>query len=99
MMEGPSADSEEKHEPVSDIDTAVGGDGLKALDLEWPIREAEVGQPLRVHVKSQSRCRNSLEKSCGTHGPWQVSGTRFRVDNGTCARPRLRLVAVHGTGL
>ena len=40
MMEGPGADSEEKHEPVSDIDTAVVLVGLKALDPEWPIREA-----------------------------------------------------------
>ena len=39
-MEGPGADSEEKHEPVSDIDTAVVVVGLKALDPEWPIREA-----------------------------------------------------------
>ena len=39
MMEGPGADSEEKHEPVSDIDTAVVVVGLKALDPEWPIRE------------------------------------------------------------
>ena len=37
---GPGADSEEKHEPVSDIDTAVV-DSLKALDLERPIREAD----------------------------------------------------------
>jgi hypothetical protein len=36
---GLGADSEEKHEPVSDIDTIVV-DGLKALDPEWPIREA-----------------------------------------------------------
>jgi hypothetical protein len=35
------ADSEEKHEPVSDIDTAVA-DSLKALDLKWPIREADI---------------------------------------------------------
>ena len=42
MMEGPpGADSEEKHEPVSDIDTVVV-DSLKALDPEWPIREADV---------------------------------------------------------
>ena len=41
MMEGPGADSEEKHEPVSDIDTAEV-DSLKALDPEWPIREADV---------------------------------------------------------
>ena len=41
MMEGPLvADSEEKHEPVSDIDTVVV-DSLKALDPEWPIREAD----------------------------------------------------------
>ena len=41
MMEGPSADSEEKHEPVSDID-AVMVDGLKALDPKRPIREADI---------------------------------------------------------
>jgi hypothetical protein len=38
---GPGADSEEKHEPVSDIDTAVV-DSLKALDPKWPIREADM---------------------------------------------------------
>jgi len=38
-MEGPSADSEEKHEPVSDINTVVG-DSLKVLDPNRPIREA-----------------------------------------------------------
>ena len=37
----PGADSEEKHEPVSDIDTIVV-DSLKALDPEWPIREADI---------------------------------------------------------
>jgi hypothetical protein len=37
----PGADSEEKHEPVSDIYTGVV-DSLKALDPEWPIREAAV---------------------------------------------------------
>ena len=36
------ADSEEKHEPVSDID-AVAVDGLKALDPKPPIREAVIG--------------------------------------------------------
>ena len=39
---GLGADSEEKHEPVSDIDTAVVVDGLKALDPKWPIREADM---------------------------------------------------------
>ena len=36
---GPSAESEEKHEPASDINTEPA-DSLKALDPEWPIREA-----------------------------------------------------------
>ena len=38
---GPGADSEEKREPASDIDIAVV-DSLKALDLKWPIREADI---------------------------------------------------------
>ena len=38
---GPGADSEEKHEPVSDIDTIVM-DSLKALDPNRPIREADI---------------------------------------------------------
>jgi len=45
---GPSADSEEKHEPVSDIDTAAA-DGLKVLDPKRPIREADIPRrPLDV---------------------------------------------------
>ena len=38
---GPSADSEEKHEPASDIDIALM-DSLKVLDPEGPIREADL---------------------------------------------------------
>ena len=38
---GLGADSEEKREPVSDIDTVVV-DSLKALDPERPIREADI---------------------------------------------------------
>src|SRR6478735_3218040 len=38
---GLGADSEEKREPASDIDTVVV-DSLKALDPKWPIREAGV---------------------------------------------------------
>ena len=41
MMEGPSAESVEKREPASDIDAAVV-DSLKALDLNRPIREADI---------------------------------------------------------
>ena len=33
--------SEEKHEPASNINTVVA-DSLKALDPEWPIREADI---------------------------------------------------------
>src|SRR3954469_25656802 len=35
------ADSEEKHEPLSDIDTVLV-DSLKALDPKRPIREADI---------------------------------------------------------
>jgi len=38
---GLGADSEEKREPVSDIDTVLV-DSLKAIDLERPIREADI---------------------------------------------------------
>ena len=38
---GLGADSEEKHEPASDIDTVVM-DSLKALDPNRPIREADI---------------------------------------------------------
>jgi hypothetical protein len=48
MMEGPGADSEEKHEPASDIDTALM-DSLKVLDPEGPIREADMRR-LHRHV-------------------------------------------------
>ena len=41
---GLGADSEEKHEPVSDIDTAAA-EGLKVLDPKRPIREADIGLP------------------------------------------------------
>ena len=43
---GPCADSEEKHEPVSDIDTAVV-DSLKVLDPKRPIREADIDRHQR----------------------------------------------------
>src|SRR5262245_9397297 len=61
----PSADSEEKHEPASDIDTVVV-DSLKALDPEWPIREADIARRHR-HVRFVpqavvSRCNNVKPK-------------------------------------
>jgi hypothetical protein len=47
MMEGPSADSVEKHEPASDMDTAVVK-SLKALDPNRPIREADITELVQV---------------------------------------------------
>ena len=55
-MKGPSADSEEKHEPVSDIDTAAA-DSLKVLDPKRPIREADISIIMDTHC------------SCGHDGP------------------------------
>ena len=43
---GRGADSEEKHEPVSDIGTAAA-DSLKVLDPNRPIREADIEAPVR----------------------------------------------------
>ena len=40
------ADSEEKHEPASDINTEVV-DSLKALDPKRPIREADIARLVR----------------------------------------------------
>jgi hypothetical protein len=41
---GLGADSEEKHEPVSGIDTVVAVGSMKALDPKWPIREADIAK-------------------------------------------------------
>ena len=41
MIKGLGADFGEKHEPAGDIDTDLV-DGLKALDPNWPIREADI---------------------------------------------------------
>jgi hypothetical protein len=47
--------SEEKREPVSDIDTAVA-DSLKVLDLKRPIREAD--------MPVNSRCAHIRQVDC-----------------------------------
>jgi hypothetical protein len=41
LRKGPGADSEEKREPASDINTCAV-DSLKVLDPERPIREADI---------------------------------------------------------
>jgi hypothetical protein len=65
MMEGPGADSEEKHEPASDIDTAWM-DSLKVLDPEGPIREADIAQYSRHAQMCQQRPKHTNERPC----PW-----------------------------
>ena len=68
-MERPGADSEEKREPVGDIDIAVV-DSLKALDLEQPIREADV-------IDRPFRAINGCERS-QQYGPFVQSHRRRR---------------------
>ena len=41
-MEGPWCHSKRSTSPWVTSDTAVVVDGLKALDPEWPIREADI---------------------------------------------------------
>ena len=53
-MEGPCADSGEKHAPASDPDTVMV-DSLKALDPNRPIREATKmlrQRPLKLDVRT-----------------------------------------------
>src|SRR6266566_9632505 len=57
---GLGADSVEKHEPVSDIDTVVV-DSLKALDPEWPIREADIDRRDGMSALCQSR-HNAMQQ-------------------------------------
>jgi len=55
---GPGADSEEKHEPASDIDTALM-DSLKVLDPEGPIREADIARSaLRICADIVAKVEN-----------------------------------------
>jgi hypothetical protein len=57
---------------VSDIDTAAA-DSLKALDLEWPIREADIARkPLKRRSDPQQKCLSKqpgfLYRSCFSFG-------------------------------
>jgi hypothetical protein len=64
---GLGADSEEKHEPVSDIYTGVV-DSLKVLDPEWPIREADVNAVI-ADVAEGHRCRHPASGGTVQIGP------------------------------
>jgi hypothetical protein len=56
---GPGADSEEKREPASDINTCAV-DSLKVLDPERPIREADIKESRRHNFCSTQPCRTSF---------------------------------------
>jgi hypothetical protein len=59
MVEGPCADSVEKREPARDIDTAVV-DSLNVLDLNRPIREADMQNVGVVPIASDAPAANSV---------------------------------------
>src|SRR6478735_2408677 len=61
---GLGADSEEKHEPVSDIDTVVV-DSLKALDPKRPIREADIDTVVVDSLKALDPKRPIREADIG----------------------------------
>ena len=52
---GPGADSEEKHEPASGIDTVAVVESLKVLDPKWPIREADILRSFGMSHKCEQR--------------------------------------------
>jgi hypothetical protein len=67
---GPGADSEEKHEPVGDIDTAAM-DSLKVLDPKRPIREADINA-LRRHVRDGPLATSRSVRTTSATGPGTI---------------------------
>src|SRR6266568_7449772 len=65
MMEGLGADSEEKHEPVSDIDT-VEADSLKVLDPNVWTRRALQEKAVRLGCTVLHQC---IRPRIGAHAP------------------------------
>src|SRR6478736_5275977 len=83
---GLGADSEEKHEPASDVDTVVV-DGLKALDPKRPIREADSSRTsghVRKVPRPDSCSAASPRRRASSDPPWEAPA-------GQDAFPLLRL--------
>src|SRR6266404_5041762 len=66
------ADSEEKHEPASDIDIVVV-DGLKALDPKRPIEKQTSGPDARRLLRRLTCSGNVLDFRCVPIARWVVS--------------------------
>src|SRR5471032_438730 len=62
---GLGADSEEKHEPASDIDTVVM-DSPKALDPNRPIREADIMAPNSITLSTEPASESATLASPGS---------------------------------
>src|SRR5438132_6761240 len=71
----PGADSEEKHEPVSDIDTVIV-DSLKALDPEWPIREADILLNLAASLAAVCEPARATSPRIGSHTGSAIASMR-----------------------
>jgi MFS family permease len=94
-MEGPCAESEEKHEPASDADAATV-DSLKALDLSRPIREADIRPTQRppcrhaskqVHdipTRRTPRARWAVRPTLRAFGYSQLAGSVFILNEWEC---------------
>ena len=74
---GPGADSEEKREPASDINTCAV-DSLKVLDPKRPIREADIVRcgEIRRYSSTSSAVASNV---CGNVRPNVLAVLRFRT--------------------
>ena len=94
MMEGPGANSEEKHEPASYIDTALV-DSLKALDPEGPIREADIA-PYSRQVRFVPLSEIAPSKGFLAHAfhePLRMRRQRCEVSNANGVTPKSPFVS------
>ena len=92
---GLGADSEEKHEPASDIDTALM-DSLKVLDPDGPIREADITKPSSlVRFVPKAVVRPELSDFTIRRGSGELSTRQKSEDRRV---KRLRVLAVHAVG-
>ena len=68
--------SEEKREPVSDIDTVVA-DSLKVLDLKRPIREADITVPMSTALAASLSGRSAASWAM-TDRPQKITFAEMR---------------------